>query len=192
MSLAPWRSPLASALQRNRSLSQARYVQLATVDPDGLPANRTVVFRGFRDGTNQLQFATDRRSAKVSQIDHQPWAAVCWYFPKTREQFRLRGPLQLVTAAHPAHLQTERQRLWQSLSDAARTQFAWPPPGAPYADADAFAVPPPPGDRPLPDFCLLLLAPVEVDHLELRGDPQQRQRYRLRSPSEWHVERVNP
>ncbi|MCA1991428.1 MAG: pyridoxamine 5'-phosphate oxidase family protein, partial [Coleofasciculus sp. S288] len=91
MSLAPWRSLLASALHKNRSLPYARYFQLATIRADGRPANRTVVFRGFLDSTNQLKIITDTRSQKAEQIDHQPWGEVCWYFPKTREQFRLLG-----------------------------------------------------------------------------------------------------
>jgi pyridoxamine 5'-phosphate oxidase len=48
MTLAPWRSPLSRALYRNRNLPYCRYLQLATVRPNGQPANRTVVFRGFR------------------------------------------------------------------------------------------------------------------------------------------------
>jgi pyridoxamine 5'-phosphate oxidase len=47
MSLAPWRSAIAHALHRNRSLVYARYLQLATVKANSHPANRTVVFRGF-------------------------------------------------------------------------------------------------------------------------------------------------
>jgi hypothetical protein len=55
MILAPWREPLARALHRNRSLAYSRYLQLATVRNNGRPANRTVVFRGFLENTNQLK-----------------------------------------------------------------------------------------------------------------------------------------
>ncbi|HEY9641740.1 MAG TPA: Npun_F5749 family FMN-dependent PPOX-type flavoprotein [Coleofasciculaceae cyanobacterium] len=207
MPLAPWRSPLARALHRNRSLVYARYLQLATVRADGRPANRTVVFRGFLDGTNQLKFITDTRSQKLEQILLQAWAEACWYFPKTREQFRLLGELQLVTADHPApELLKARQLLWQDLSDAARSQFVWADPGAPRADADAFAVAPPDPLTPLPNFCVLLLDPDQVDHLELRGDPQNRFSYlRNGSPETagetaetetselpWSVQAINP
>jgi len=70
MSLAPWRSPLARALHRNRSKAYSRYPQLATVRPDGRPANRTIVFRDFSPDTNDLQFVTDLRSDKMAQITH--------------------------------------------------------------------------------------------------------------------------
>eukprot|EP00958_Prasinococcus_capsulatus_P003930 scaffold362_cov304-Prasinococcus_capsulatus_cf.AAC.1 len=57
----------------------AKYLQLATVRPDGTPANRTVVFRGFyrrRNPENKgellptstLQFITDVRSEKIEQV----------------------------------------------------------------------------------------------------------------------------
>jgi hypothetical protein len=44
-STAPWKAMLQKSLALNSSLPQAKYLQLATVRPDGRPANRTVVFR---------------------------------------------------------------------------------------------------------------------------------------------------
>lgn len=208
MALALWRSPLARALHRNRSLVYARYAQLATVRADGRPANRTVVFRGFIESTNRLRFIADARSEKIPQILEQPWGELCWYFPNTREQFRLFGSLILVQAdCSDLALAKARQAQWQELSDAARSQFAWPDPG--QARAAAFDPPPPDPTQPLSSFCLLLLNPVQVDHLELRGEPQNRHVYRPCSDDrqtedssepaqvdseepEWWVEAVNP
>ncbi|MFE1747855.1 Npun_F5749 family FMN-dependent PPOX-type flavoprotein [Coleofasciculus sp. H7-2] len=193
MMLAPWRSLLARALHRNRSEPHSRYLQLATVQADGRPANRTVVFRGFLDDTNQLKFVTDSRSQKADQIEHQPWAEACWYFTTTREQFRLAGTLTLVGANHPdSALQQARQASWQDLSDAARLQFTWPHPGESRADVSTFSLPSPDPEKPLESFCLLLLEPVQVDHLELRGDPQNRWLYRLDSSQAWSTQAVNP
>ncbi len=193
MSLAPWRSPLAHALERNRSLAYARYLQLATVRADNRPANRTVVFRGFLEDTNQLKFVIDARSQKIDQIAQQPWAEACWYFPTTREQFRLTGSLTLVGADHPdSALQQARTSTWQELSDPTRIQFAWPHPGKPRADAAAFELPPPDASEPLSDFCLLLLEPVQVDHLELRGEPQNRWLYCRNGDRAWSTQAINP
>ncbi len=191
MSLAPWRSILARALHRNRSLPYARYVQLATVRPTGKPANRTIVFRGFLDHTNQLKFVSDDRSEKPEQIEYCPWAEVCWYFPTTREQFRIAGKLSLIDHTNPDEsLQKARQLLWQELSDSARTQFAWAHPGQPRSPLETFSPPAPSQTDPLDQFCLLLLNPTAVDHLELRGEPQNRHRYHLEET--WTVEEVNP
>ncbi|HEY9663119.1 MAG TPA: pyridoxamine 5'-phosphate oxidase family protein, partial [Allocoleopsis sp.] len=132
MTLAPWRSILTGALHRNRSLPDSHYVQLATVRADGRPANRTVVFRGFLDNTNQLKFITDARSEKAEQIAAHPWGEVCWYFPNTREQFRISGKLTLVghKFSNKALLKA-RQLQWQEISDSARSQFTWATPGKP-------------------------------------------------------------
>ncbi|ELR98887.1 Npun_F5749 family FMN-dependent PPOX-type flavoprotein [Gloeocapsa sp. PCC 73106] len=194
MSLAPWRSLLAHALYRNRSLPNARYLQLATIGLDGRPRNRTVVFRGFLASTDQLQIVTDSRSQKVLEINHQPWGEVCWYFPKTREQFRLAGQLTLVShqTTDPI-LQSARFLAWQQLSDLARIQFAWPTPKHPLnTEKEAFQPPLPDKDQPLIHFCLLLLDPLEVDHLELRGEPQNRCLYSLDHRQNWVCEMVNP
>ncbi|MBC1218979.1 pyridoxamine 5'-phosphate oxidase family protein [Nostoc sp. UCD121] len=194
MSLAPWRGAIAHALHRNRSLVYARYLQLATVQPNGRPANRTLVFRGFLEDTNQLKFITDTRSAKADQIQQQPWAEICWYFPNTREQFRMAGDLTLISSddSHQ-ELQPARIAMWQELSDAARLQFGWPYPGKPrIQEAEVFEPSPPDPIEPLPNFCLLLLDPVQVDHLELRGEPQNRWLYHRNHQQEWSSEAINP
>lgn len=194
MSIAPWRSAIARALHRNRSLVYARYLQLATVGENNRPANRTVVFRGFLEDTDQLKFITDARSDKVDQIQKQPWAEICWYFPNTREQFRISGCLTLIAGddSHPT-LQPARSKIWQELSDAARLQFAWPHPGKPRVDEpEAFEPSPPNPAQPVPNFCLLLLEPVQVEHLELRGEPQNRRIYCRNEQQEWSSEEINP
>lgn len=191
MALAPWRLPLARALHRNRSLAYSRYVQLATVDAQGRPHNRTVVFRGFSRDRDTLAFVTDRRSEKVQHLHHQPWGELCWYFPQTREQFRLAGVLELVDGDHPDPLaQAERRERWQALSDAGRQQFLWPYPGQPRTGDLPVNIPVPP--EPPAEFCVLWLHPWQVDHLELRGQPQNRYRYWQTSPGDWMVVAVNP
>lgn len=193
MALAPWRSPLFRALHRNRALPNSRYVQLATVRPDGTPANRTLVFRGFLNEQNHLQFVTDRRSEKFEQIRHQALGEVCWYFPKTREQFRILGGLTLISVDTPdLLLQNVRHTLWQALSDNARLQFAWPHPGQDRVEAAAFQTASPSSSYPLPNFCVLLLKATQVDHLELRGEPQNRWLYQFDQTEMWTQKAINP
>lgn len=191
--LAPWRSPLSSAIHRNRSKPFSRYFQLATVTSEGYPANRTVVFRGFLDDDNILKTITDIRSAKIQDIEHHSFAEICWYFTKTREQFRIAGKLKLVTVEETdTTLRQARQTTWYNLSDSARSQFAWPDPAQPAADKTAFDVSPPNADTPLDNFCLLLLNPQKIDHLQLRGEPQLRCLYILQSDRTWKTQQVNP
>lgn len=193
MALAPWRSPLSRALHRNRSLAHARYLQLATIRTNGRPANRTVVFRGFLEGTEQIKFITDSRSEKIEQISQQPWAEVCWYFPKTREQFRINGTLTVIGYDHSKpELQSARIAQWHDLSNSAREQFTWPHPGHRRAGESAFATTALDPNQPLPNFVLLLLEPICVDHLELRGEPQNRWRYLRDDQLKWSTEAINP
>ncbi|CAN1209661.1 Pyridoxamine 5'-phosphate oxidase Alr4036 family FMN-binding domain-containing protein [Tumidithrix helvetica PCC 7403] len=196
MDLAPWRSLLDRNLDLHQSQPEARFLQLATIDLDGYPANRTVVFRGFLPNTNQLKFVTDRRSPKIQQIAFNPLAEACWYFPKTREQFRLRGKLRAIAYDSESDLQAARRIAWQELSDAARMQFGWAYPRQPRTShPTAFLPPPSSSDLPLDTFCLLLLEPIQVDRLELFGEPHNRSIYvrEIRDRQQvWSVQAVNP
>ncbi|MFS8893467.1 Npun_F5749 family FMN-dependent PPOX-type flavoprotein [Synechococcus sp. O70.2] len=192
-----WRAKLQAALHRNRSDPAARYLQLATVDPCGRPRNRTVVFRGFLGETDRIQLAVDSRSEKIHQIAHCPLAQICWYFAKTREQFRIAGTLEAITAGHPdPQAQQQRQQLWQQIPEEGRLLWFWPEPKGPLAPPEAFVaeLTPEKASSPPPTFVLLLLDPTEVDHLQLRGDaiyPQRRTLYE-RSPQGWQCRAVNP
>ncbi len=192
--LAPWRSALSRALHRNRSKPYSRYFQLATVHPDGRPANRTVVFRGFLLDTNALMFVSDSRSQKVQDVETRPLAEACWYFTETREQFRLAGYLLLVDADHPrSDLRRERQQVWENLSQKSRLQFYWPHPGQRRTDgAERFQVPEPDPHVPPEVFCLGVMTPDSVDHLELKGNPQNRTHYNQIRDNEWNQIELNP
>lgn len=193
MTLPDWRQILTGVLHRNRKQPYSRYFQLATVQTDGYPANRTVVFRGFLNDTSQLKIIIDSRSQKIDQIQHQPFAEACWYFTETREQFRLAGKLTLIGADYnDVELQKARVSTWQELSDNARVQFAWAHPGEERATSEAFAPPLPDAMNPLPNFCLLLLDPVKVDHLQLRGEPQNRYLYTRDDLGNWSCVEINP
>ncbi|MDJ0844401.1 Npun_F5749 family FMN-dependent PPOX-type flavoprotein [Crocosphaera sp.] len=189
--LAPWRAILSRALHRNRSLANARYFQLATLNLQGQPSNRTVVFRGFFSTSNQLQIITDSRSEKINHINHNPAGEICWYFPKTREQFRLAGHLTIIAQTH--NDQTPRLTVWHNLSDSAKQQFTWPHPGQPLTNHQQDFCQEIPLDNQLPsNFILLLFNPAKVDHLELRGNPHQRTLYYLDDKKKWIIEPINP
>ncbi len=190
MTLAPWRPTLARALHRNRARAYCRYLQLATVNTEGKPANRTVVFRGFVD--DYLQMVTDGRSEKVCEILACPWAEVCWYFTVTREQFRIAGQLTLVGPDEEStHGSKTRLQAWQQLSDKARQQFYWPRPGHSRDADEAFLTDTLVSDHPPDSFYVLLLKPQRVDHLTLKGNPQNRHIYEL-TENDWSNSAVNP
>ena len=206
-SATQWKSLLMAALHRNRSDKGVRFLQLATVDRQHRPRNRTVVFRGFADDSATIMLAVDRRSEKLEQLERNPHAAICWYFSKTREQFRLTGPVTLVTesgvvlpsathqsvsSASDSWQQATRLQLWGRLSDSAKLLWYWPHPKGDRDRADAFLHQPPADAQHPPDtFVLLLFDATEVDRLELRGEPQNRTIF-WQEAGRWLVRSVNP
>jgi PPOX class probable FMN-dependent enzyme len=191
--LAPWRSPLARALHRNRSQVFSRYLQLATVTAQGIPSNRTVVFRGFLEDSNNLQIITDIRSEKCQHLQHQPIAEICWYFAKTREQFRLNGKITLINYQEKNEgLKNSRNKVWDKLSENARSQFSWENPGEIFQAKTTNNQSTVDLSKPLDTFCLLIFEPQKVDHLELKGNPQNRYLYLLKDDQKWTVNQINP
>jgi pyridoxamine 5'-phosphate oxidase len=195
-----WRVLLDATSAAVRQERGNNYVQLATVDAAGHPRNRTVVFRGYFDhpsGRSTLTFITDVRAAKAAEVDHAPWGEVVWWFPKSSEQFRIAGRLELVRQDHtdPVALRARRD-LWETWTDRSRETMYGPPPGSPYNPEDVPKVPT--GGRsetgailPVPDtFAMLLLWPERVDHLRLTES--HREVHTLNEAGSWTSVRVNP
>ncbi|MEO0687924.1 MAG: pyridoxamine 5'-phosphate oxidase, partial [Cyanobacteria bacterium J06649_11] len=110
-----------------------------------------------------------------------------------REQFRIAGNMIIIDANYQdSELLKIRESTWQDLSDNARIQFAWPHPGESRANQEAFSPPQPDENKPLDDFCLLLFEPEKVDHLRLRGEPQNRTIYIKNKADTWDITEVNP
>ena len=159
-----WRTRIDTSIARSRKVRAGNYVQIATVDADGAPHCRTVVFRGFLamddgrgDGKEGLKMITDARSDKVAHIAHSARCELVWWFAKSSEQYRITGTLTLVGEEHPsAHLRSARKQQWGNLSDAAREQFFWPTPGAFYKGATEVVVVRPRAVRARVVCCFLL------------------------------------
>jgi len=181
-----WIERLEVALKKNQRDPARKYFQLATIKPDGSPANRTVVFRGF--GPNEeIQLISDTRSQKISELKQKKNAAICWYFSKTREQFRISG----VVKTELSRGSDLAQELWQKISEQARSQFYWPEPGHEFEElAQDFSSIDVNSSTPPEEFCVLRFSPVEVDYLLLRGSPQARFRS-YRGGSSWISKRIN-
>lgn len=182
-----WRAELTKSLHKTRSIPESRYFQLATVDSDGVPYCRTVVYRGITDD-NQCVAVSDTRTDKCAQLVHNARAQICWYFAKTREQYRFSVTADVVTLDDNFELV---QAHWARLSDAGKKQFLWGKPRAPRnselplkADGDFALVP--------AHFCVLLLNVEKVDYLNLRGTPQYRALHYCDEQGNWHSQSVIP
>jgi pyridoxamine 5'-phosphate oxidase len=86
---APWLKSLTRTITLNASIAFSKYFQLATVSAQGMPSVRTVVYRGM--SADNIIMVTDNRSEKMQHLRAQPHAEIAWYFPLTREQFRIFG-----------------------------------------------------------------------------------------------------
>ena len=185
-----WLSALKAVLKSAESSPESRFAQLATIDGEGRPSNRTLVFRRFVKD-HRLVFTTNARSKKAQELAANPWAELCWWFPATREQFRIQGRAYLADGTGSEELALARSEIWNELREAAKRSFTWPVPGERLADPSEFLAPVP---EAIPaHFSLLLLAPERVDHLDLKTDPHHREIHTLaESNAPWKSQQVNP
>lgn len=178
-----WYIDLKQSLKKNEKTRESRYFQLATVDSSDRPCNRTVVYRGFLPqggavNDSIITFVTDRRSDKVEQAAHCPFVEIAWYFPVTREQYRLKGVVQVVGEESDPDLVKARETSWKNMSDPGRQQFLWPTPGVPRTaeqdESEYNAKDHPQKDAPVaPNFCLCCVYVVHVDHLNLKTNERR-------------------
>jgi PPOX class probable FMN-dependent enzyme len=185
---ASWQTKLARALTRNRAVAQSRYFQLATIDADGSPNCRTMVYRGFTEDGSRLDMHTDLRSNKISQLQYPKLAEICWYFPHTREQFRLKGNIELICSPdHP--LGPVRTAHWQSLSNEVQASYVAVSLNAVQSDAKVLK-----NSLQLPSehFALLQLTAKQVDHLQLQPLPHKRWLYQRDNENSWQSRPITP
>src|SRR5207302_10094286 len=70
---------------------------LATATPDGAPAARMVLLRGFDE--RGLVFSTNYRSRKAAELDANPRAALVLFWSPLHRQIRVEGTIEIVSAA---------------------------------------------------------------------------------------------
>ncbi len=175
-----WKESLTKSLHQTHSNPESRYFQLASVCNKGIPYCRTVVFRGFEQ-ENVLVVVSDLRSEKCNQLGGNPKTQICWYFSKTREQYRFGCDANIVTIDHNNTLVSTQ---WNKLSDAGKKQFLWGTPGAPKDDSTALHVQGNVNEVP-EHFCVILLTINNVDYLNLRGNPQHRVLHQRDDDGRW-------
>lgn len=178
-----WRSLLEVSMAKTRKIRGSNYVQIATINKNNEPRCRTVVFRGFINNLPEnhpmtlnggycdekpcvMKMCTDLRSKKVEEVSYQSISEMVWWFPKTSEQYRVRGPLLLVGDDNDDRdLQIARKELWGNIGDPSRESFLDTPTkiGSGGRDDEGKVIPPP------ENFLLMLLDPTHVDYLRLTG-----------------------
>lgn len=148
MQAPAWRKRLDKSLSVNGTQVQSKFYQVASISADGLPKNRTMVFRGFLSETQNFVSVTDIRSEKIQEWNGSlsNMFEICWYFTESREQYRISGDVYLVSLASVSgklKLADTKYREhnslaflkehWNKLSSDAKQQFYCSEPKAPFA-----------------------------------------------------------
>lgn len=81
---------------------------MATVDPDGLPDVRMVLLKAW--DARGFVFYTNFESAKGRELHATMKAAALFHWKSQRKQIRIRGPVEVVTAAEADAYFTSRPR----------------------------------------------------------------------------------
>lgn len=82
---------------REREVNDPNAMTLATVDETGLPDARMVLLKGVEP--TGFVFYTNSESAKGIELTQNFKAALVFHWKSLRRQVRVRGPVELVTAA---------------------------------------------------------------------------------------------
>lgn len=105
--MAPWAPTFTAALEAEASARERKppftTFQLATVDREGFPKNRTLVHRGSLFGqsdNNVIIFCTDKRMDKYAELMANDKFEAVYYFERIRKQFRFRGHARILDQEH--------------------------------------------------------------------------------------------
>jgi pyridoxamine 5'-phosphate oxidase len=81
----------AALLQQAEALYGLEYnmMQVATADGRGRPSTRVLLLKGFDE--QGFVFYTNLGSRKARELRENPWAAMCFWWPRLEEQVRIEG-----------------------------------------------------------------------------------------------------
>ena len=114
---------IEASLKANSSVVYSNYFQLATVDKENNPQVRTISFRGFYNN-DTIKATTEIKTSIVSDVTKNQICQICWYFPISREQYRISCKAKLVTSTNiEKDLLIERENAWNKLSDERKKDF---------------------------------------------------------------------
>lgn len=79
---------ILKSLEANKADMSANFIQLATNGINGgFPSARTTIFRGFHN--DMIKIASNINTNKINELKENALSQICWYFPITREQYRI-------------------------------------------------------------------------------------------------------
>jgi len=166
--------------------SALRHAQLATTGAHGWPQSRTVILRQADADRREVGFHTDRRSAKVAEIEAQTPVALVAYDRPRGVQLRLWGQAEL----HAEDVRAEQA--WAALYPPLRVPYRAPlAPGRTLqspADADPGEAARSPADpaQGYVNFAFVAVRVVRLEWLQLRPTGHRRARFEWNGRWEGH------
>lgn len=139
-----------------------KYFVCGTIE-NGTPKQRTVVLRGIEEDF-KLIFYTDKRSAKVEQLQNNPAISALFYHPEKKIQLLFSGKATIVTKPQELH------NIWIQLSDRAKKDYTTekapgsaitPTETVDYLDERNF-------------FCRIVIETTTLEYLKLTDSQHQR------------------
>ena len=179
--MPPWLSHVSSCQNKESKTNSSRYIQLSTVGLDNTPRNRTVVFRGWSD-SYEMKIFTDRRSSKFFELNSNNNVEICWFFTKSKCQFRFRGTSSI-------DIGDNTRNEWHKLNDNSKSMWGWPAPGKKFIKDNNFNLSFDPSIS-LVNFVLLKINIFHVDQLLLKKPIHLRRKWIKKD--KWIEERINP
>ena len=177
-----WRLNIAASYEKEVNVPSRKWLQLATVNINGEPRVRTVVFRGWEEINNLILFS-DIRSQKIEDIKYQPLVELCWQFDKSKTQFRLRGKISM-------HVGTSADLYWKRLNERSKYTWNWPTPGLKFQNYAEFSDNISNLEEMSSNFVVLKVNIIEVESLDLKTSPHKRIKWNF--SKNWIAERINP
>ena len=172
--LPEWRLLIEAVLKNEKNAHISTYCQLASVDSNGHPRVRTMVWRGFDNADHGLLMCTDAESAKRYEFDQNNRAEIAWYFVGARQQFRLSGCVECL-GAETDELDC-RERIWSLLTDNAKRSFKDNLLLSSKTDNQQSSAL---NDRVPEAFMVIKFQPLTVRKLDLRSEPHGQFSWRL-------------
>jgi pyridoxamine 5'-phosphate oxidase len=85
------------ALRQGTEATDANAMTLATADASGRPSARMVLLKDIDD--RGFAFVTNLESRKARELEENPFAALCFHWPRAAEQLRVEGRVERASDA---------------------------------------------------------------------------------------------
>lgn len=92
-------------------VSDPNAMSLATATKDAKPSVRIVLLKGFDE--QGFRFFSNYKSRKGEELDENPYASLCFYWPELERQVRLEGEVSKLNRAESKEYFQKRPRLSQ-------------------------------------------------------------------------------